>query len=409
MATFATAFAPALKVHYTRNRLMDLTYQGKPFLAMVNKDETFKGANLPIPCHYVDPQGRSATFSTAVTNNQPSGYISFILTRVSNYTVASIDRQTMIASDAAPIDAWVKARFSEIDAAIHALAVDMSHNLFRDSFGSYGQVSNSSFAVTTLTLVTARDVVHFEVNQVIVVSAQSNGTALRAGSLTISGIDRVAGTLTTTQNLSTGIAAIAQNDFIYIQGDATFKAAGLNSWLPFIGSRPVPGDNFFGVDRSVDGTRLAGVAYDGSGQTIEEAIVDGLALLNQESGGIPDVCFMNFRNWSNLEKALGSRVRYMDVKLEEVRFGFHGIQLNGPMGPLMVLADRSCQDDRAYILDMDTWTMFSAGPAPHIVDEDGTPILRNPNTDQFDLRVASYWQLGCTAPGRNAVVKLPVG
>ena len=69
---------------------------------------------------------------------------------------------------------------------------------------------------------------------------------------------------------------------------------------------PTAGDSF-SVRFEADATRLAGIRFDGSAQPIE-AIIS--AVSSRAEGGSPSHCFMNFGNFSNLEKALGSKVVY---------------------------------------------------------------------------------------------------
>ena len=80
------------------------------------------------------------------------------------------------------------------------------------------------------------------------------------------------------------------------------KPSGLAAWIPSVA--PTVGDNFYGVDRSIDSTRLAGVRYNGSAESIEEALVDASNLLARE-GGKPEIGIMGFASFSALIKALG--------------------------------------------------------------------------------------------------------
>jgi len=409
------AFSAVYKHHYTREEVQLLTYRNRPLYALLEKDEDFGGDLLPIPIGYANPQGRSATFSNALGNQTPTAYKSFNITPTNNYATANISRRTMLASEKAPIDAWIKARVSETDNAIDTLANDIAVDLFGAGFGVRGQIStNATYPVTgtTIQLTNNRDIQKFEVGQTLVFSASASGTGIRTGQAQITAISRdvtATGALITFASALSGlITGVTNVDYIYVQGDPTLKLSGLAAWMPFTG-RPTPGggDNFYGVDRSADVVRLAGVAFDGSGLTIEEAFVQGLAISNQE-GGAPDYGFINYRQWANLENALGSRVRYAEVDLPAIKFGMKGIQLHGPMGPVTILADRYCPDGFAYLLQMDTWTLYSTGPAPAIVDEDGNVLLRSAATDGFDIRIAAYLNLGCRAPGKNVVMALPL-
>jgi hypothetical protein len=113
---------------------------------------------------------------------------------------------------------------------------------------------------------------------------------------------------------------------------------------------------------------------------------------------------MNFSNFASLEKALGSKVQYIQHKVGEV--GFEGMQIHGPKGSIKIIPDQNCPSDLAWMLQMDTWKLYSLGAAPKILDSDGLKMLREASADAVEVRVGYYAQLGCAAPGFNGVVKL---
>lgn len=404
MALDLTTFASGLKAHYTNDRIENMVYADNPALAMIPKYEKFGGKNLPVPVTYGNPQGRSATFSTAQANKGNSRITDFVLTRVPDYSLASISNEVIMAS-MGDANAFMEAATYEIDGAIQAATRSLATKLFRNGSGSIGQVQTSSFATTTLTLgnSTATDpesVVNFEVGMVIVVNDTDDATSVRSGTLTIAGVDRSAGTVTTTANLSTGIAAIAQNDYIFVQGDPGLAVSGFDAWVP--ASAP-SSTAFFGVNRTLD-TRLGGLRSDGSAKPIEEALIDAAVLVARE-GGKADVCFMSYKQYANLEKALGSKVQYVDVKAN-AEIAFRGILINGPRGPIKVIPDQNCQANVAWMLQLDSWKLYSLGKAPQILDADGMKMLREASSDAVEVRVGYYAQVGCRAPGWNCRVAL---
>jgi hypothetical protein len=409
------AFNAAYKHHYTAEELQMLTYKNRPFYALVEKDEDFGGDVLPIPTGIANPMGRSATFSYALANQTPSNYKSFNLIPFYNYGTASISRRTMLASDKAPHDAWIKARISETDNMLDALANDIAIDLFQTGTGARSQIAtNATYPVTgtTIQVLNNRDIQRFEIGQTLVFGPNANGSGIRAGQAQVVGITRdvstSGGLLVFGGNLNALITSPANGDYIFVQGDPTLKMPGLLGWLPTT-NRPTVGggDNWFGVDRSADVTRLAGCFFDGSALTIEECFVQAMGIADQE-GGAPDYGFVNYRQWANLENALGSRVRYAEVDLENIKFGMRGIQLQGPSGPVTILADRYCPDANFFLLQMNTWKLYSTGPAPALVDEDGNVLLRSQTIDGFDIRAAGYMCLGCHAVGKNLSGLLPL-
>lgn len=401
MSLDMTSFASALKAHYTNDRVENMVYQDNPLLALMPKMEDFGGKNLPIPIIYGNPQGRSATFSTAQTNKTNSKIKDFVLTRAKDYSLASIDNETLEASKG-NANAFMEAATTEIDGAIHSAARSLAVAMYRTGSGSIGQC-NANATGTSLQLKEIEDVTNFEVGQKIVFSTSDGGGSVKAGSVTVNGIDRDAGTLTV--DALTGIASgvgVAANDYIFVQGDYDAKIKGLLAWLP--STAPTSGDNFFSVDRSADASRLGGIRYDGSAMPIEEALI-GAAARSAREGGKPDYCFISYSKYADLEKALGSKVQYVDMKVN-AEISFRGIVINGPRGQIKVVPDQNCPNSVAFMLQLNVWKLYSLGKAPKILDTDGLKMLRESSADSVEVRVGYYAQLGCRAPGWNVNVKL---
>lgn len=291
-----------------------------------------------------------------------------------------------------------------IDGAITSITLSLASALFRSGTGSIGQISSITTGVIVLT--DPSSVVQFEVNMVLQANATDGGTPRVALGYVIS-VNRSAGSLVVSASYGGAAgtpASWAANDFLLVQGDNNAKVKGLAAWLP--NTAPGTTDNFFGVNRSVDSTRLAGVRYNGSSQPIEEALIDASSLLARE-GGKPDVCIMSFGSYSALEKSLGAKVQYVDMSHERAEIAFRGIQINGANSMIKCFPDRSCPAQQAYLLTMKSWCLESLGDAPQILRYgDGLEMLRVYNADAGEVRVAYYAQLSTNAPGWNATVIL---
>lgn len=393
----------ALKELYDGQVVENLVYADNPFLAMVPKKTDFGGKYKPIPIITGVSQGRSAIFTTAQNNQTANLVESFLLTRVSDYSIATIDNQTMLAS-ATDKMAFLEGSKLVIDGAIRSATNSLCAAIFRNGTGSIGQISTISTGVITLS--SASDVVNFEVGMTLQANATDGGTP-RAALGYIIAINRALGKLTVSDTSVSGSAATPSGwtaaDYLLVQGDVNAKIKGLDAWIPT--TAPTSGDNFFGVDRSQDVTRLAGVYYDGSAQSIEEALIDGSSLLARE-GGKPKTIITNFASYAALEKSLGSKVQYVDAK-GPANISFRGIMLNGANTQMQVFPDRSCQAQVAYLLQLDTWALESIGDAPQILKYgDGLEMLRVYNADAGEVRVGYYAQLRTNAPGWNGKVKL---
>lgn len=425
MATYANVSnqVAALKELYTGDDYMkDLVYKKNPLLALVPKDESpsgFAGKYIPVPLVYGTPQGRSASFSTAQSNQTAPSLASFFVYRVSNYQLVTITNELLEATkdDAG---AFVDEAKLNMDTGFRNISNDLALDLYGAANGVRGQISSITSGVIVLS--SSASVVNFEVGMALVSFSISGTTYTQSTSAAIGyviGVNRSTGTVTVsaTAGGSAGTPTNWSTSFpnLAVQGDVAFgaltvqtqflKVSGLGAWLPT--TAPTAGDSFWGVDRSSDVTRLAGVRFDGSAESIEEALIDAASLVARE-GGMPDMCFTNFTSYAALEKSLGSKVQYVDVKHDEADIAFAGIRIHAPYGPITVVPDRSCPALTAYLLQMDTWKIRSLGKAPHILTYglEGLEGLRVGNADALEIRIGYYANLICNAPGWNCTVVL---
>lgn len=394
----------ALKEYYDAQKVQNLAYAKQKALALVPKDEEAEGKYIPIPVVYEVNQGRSSVFSTAQANQTAASLAEFLLTRKSDYDVATIDNQTLEAS-ASSVGSFLKASTGLIDWAIRGCTISAGSSLFRSGTGSIGQISSITSGVITLT--NPADVVQFGVNQTLQANSTDGGTPRAALGYVIARSIK-SGTVTVASSAIGGSAASPSgwtgNDWLLVQGDNNNKFSGLAAWLPL--TDPSSTDNYYGVNRSAD-SRLFGVSYDGSGQPVEEAVIDHSLLLGRE-GSTPDHFLTNFGSYSALVKALGTRRQYIDLK-GPAGIGFRGIVIDGAEGEIRCFADRNCQVATGFMLQMDTWKLYSLGPVPKVLRyEDRVEMLRVYNADAAEARVAYYANLGCEAPGWSGQLKLQI-
>jgi len=386
-------------IYPSGNVPMDMVYADFPLFAMLPKIESFYGENLKLPIKYANNSGRSATFSTAVSSESNAKAVAFLLTRIQDYAYARIANEVLEASRN-NAGAFVDALKFEMDSAILSLSASTASGVYGTGSGKIGQIAATTTIGTAIMILTnVNDVVNYDVDQVLQVSSTDGGGTVRTGTLKVLSVNRANGQITMTGNLTAGIAAIATGDFVFSSGDYDKKVSGLQAWIP--NSAP-SSTAFFGVNRTLD-SRLGGVRADYSSLPIEEALIDGAKLINSY-GGAPKHCFMDYTNLGNLTKALGSKVQYVDVAIAGV--GFRGIQVNTGRGIMNVFGDQNCPNDRMFMLQLDTWGLYSLGKVPSIFKGDGQAILRVGSEDALEFRALAYYQLGCKAPFFNGNFKI---
>lgn len=420
MATYAssTSSVAVLKELYVDNSdyLRDLVYAKNPTMALMPKNESsdgLAGKYIPVPIQYGNGQGRSHTFLNAQGNQSPNQYSSFFVYVVQDYQLVTITN-LLIEQTQSNAGAFVDEMKRQVDGGIKNLSNNMAFELFGSGTATRGvtgtAVSNPSPGVYQFTLQNPQDVVQFEVNMTIQASATDGGAVIPV--LTPASPDLG---LITSVNRATGVIQFSiaqgtpdvnwlQGSYITVQGDippaggsgsgpigqvgSYLAASGLSAWIP--ATSPSLTDSYWGVNRSVDPTRLAGLRYDATSYSIEEGVVNALGFANRE-GADPDTMIMPFQSYTALENALGAKVQYVDVKHEEANIAFEGIRFHSAYGYVTVLADRSCQPQTAWCLSMDSWKLRSLGKAPHILTYglEGLEGLRVGNSDALEVRVGA--------------------
>jgi hypothetical protein len=424
MATYANSSnqVAALKELYkdSKEYMKDLVYKENPFLALVPKDESpdgFAGKYIPVPMEYSNPQGRSHTFSTAQSNQTATSLVSFFVYVISDYQLVTITNLLMEQTKS-NAGAFVDAAKLQIDGGFRNITNNIAFELFGSGTATRGRVASAGYSFSnptaTITLANPQQIVNFEVGQVLRASA-TDGGAVSDDTGQVASVNRVTGVITLTMSDSSPDSEWANGAYLTVDGDLPSAGAtqigsmlalsGLAAWIP--SSSPASNDNFWGVNRSADPTRLSGIRYDATAYTIEEGITNALALLNRE-GGRPDIIIMDFASYAALVNALGAKVQYVQVKHDEVEVAFEGISFQSAYGRVTVLADRSCPPQTAYVLTMSTWKLRSLGKVPHILTYglEGLEGLRVGNADALEIRIGYYGNLICSAPGWNMVVSL---
>jgi hypothetical protein len=416
MSDTITTFTQALKEYYSPDVVENLIIKDQPFYGLVKKDNNFTGKDYyRVPMIWAPNAGVGSVFTSAQANAlaTSNSVNEFQVKRVRTYSFGYIDAELILAADG-KASAFVDAAKLTVDNIIVNLSRDIGIAMFRDGWGTRGQIkAASAVSGTTITLSQASDAFNFEVGQRLDLSAATGSGASKkaygssTNPLIVTGVDRDAGTLTfayAVNDATNGVPTIAAGDYIFLQGDIStskIKLSGLAGWLP--DTMPTTGDSFYGLDRSVD-TRLAGLRLDASGGlTLIEALNKAVTKVSSV-GGRADTALVSFPKYADLINALEGKVRY--VEHGEGDLGFTGIQVLTSRGAVDILPDINCPDNRMFVLQLNTWKLCSLKEDIHRISEDGLEMLRAASADAFEIRYRFSGGLACTAPGYNCTVKL---
>jgi hypothetical protein len=409
------SFEEALKEHYHGQQVTDLVYKNRPLLALLPKYTKMGGRVMPVPVMSANPQNRSATFTAAQKTGavlgpnqyQPSQIQSFLLTRDRDYSIARVDGETLDASKG-DSNAFMQAATAEIDGAMSAISRSLCHALYRNGSGVMFDLTAGAIVPGPGTFqlnssaANAEQITGVEVGMLL-----QDNVAVPTMQLLITAVQRGGATpgFTCTQVGGAGVPVLGPPATQFcVVGDRNLKVSGLEAWIPAVA--PIVGDNFFGVDRSVDSTRLAGIRGVFNA-TIEQTLIATASLIGRE-GGRPDYCFMSFDDFSLLVQEIGvtaNRIRYTksdgEGPADKGTIGFQGLEINAPYGSITVIPDADCPPQTAFLLQLDTWSLNSLGQCPRILSHDGNRLLRVTDADAIEARIGYYAQLSCKAPGWN--------
>lgn len=394
-----------LKEHYAPGMVVNMAFQKNKATGLLTKRNRKPsgeggGKYWVQPIQYADPGGGSSDFGTAnaVTSGE-SLFVAFQVTRKKHYRVAKVDNEVIEATSEGNVDAFEPA-FDEFDRAMRAEGNYLNFRFFRGAGGSIGRMTNSSFATAVIALNDAAGVWAVRKNDVLILSATDGTGSIKAGSLTVASVQRRAGTITCTGNISTGVASAAQNDYIFLAGDYNLAASGLSDWCP--DSAP-SATSFYGVDRTAEEEMLGGCRVDGTdGRPTHELLID-MVVEADNLGGEPDVVFANPRALGTLSKQLEGKwviMKGQGYGGQEADIGYRGWQVTLEGHEVTLFSDRCCQVKRLWMSQLDTWTMFSAGVAPNFITKRAGSILKISETsDSWEGRIGEYFNFANRAPG----------
>ena len=384
----------------------------RPLLNWLPKSEEFGGASITVPVLWGNPAGRSADFSTALTNANTTQKSKFVITDTKkDYNVVQIESEVIMRSNRGDWS-YAEAKALEIKQKLDELNKSLSISCFRSGSGSIGVVDSVDGTGQIITLTNKSDVHYFSVGMNVNFNNTDDATSLyttdgsTVANPTVTKVDSSAGTITVDEDTEYSVTPGGGTDvgagaYIFAEGDADAKLTGLEAWVPLT----APGASaFFGVDRTENITALSGHRVDNANGNLLD---NGLELhtLIGEFGGKPDVWVMHPRAGIELAKDVGVKVERMDGKRAKV--GFNGFTLVGHMADdIDVMFDYSCPRGRAYMLQRDTWKVYHVGGLPHIVQDDGLMVTRSNTFDGVECRGRYYAEVACSAPGHNGVMSV---
>ena len=412
------SFLNRLKTIYHPGQVQYMAFKKHPTLALISKNSTnFGGAAYGFAVEYGRQPGRSATFANAQANAiLASGTrdAQFLVTRVSDYGIARITTEAMLASEKDNA-AFQQAAKNAMERAIYGVSFSLAQAIWGIGAGNIGTIATNPVGAPTITLTNIEDSINFYPGQRLVATAAVGAGALRVdvggldGTITVLSVNHDTGVITAgvaaATNWSDFNDTLALGDTLYQEGDyigggAVSRISGIPAWVPAV----APGAGaFFNVNRTADPHALAGIRPNvAAPASIHEKLIVACGT-SARLGAETDHIFMNPEDVSDLVLELEGRVQYSKVtspKSKEVaQVSFDSIKFMTPMGAVDIVADQFVPRRRVWGLKMDTWHLGSLGGAPRVLA--GLDDLIVNNQDAREIRIGYFGNLYCTAPGKN--------
>jgi hypothetical protein len=300
----------------------------------------------------------------------------------------------------------------EADGVASNMLDSLEFLMWNDGTGKRGQISVSagSAASRQWTLATVSDVYNFPIGTVLQANtaADFSGTT-RADQYRVDSLDPINGFVFATRVVGAG-GDVAANDFLFGIGSGGVAGVVSMPGIPTFIPAAAPTDTLYGVARTNGGPPVSGWRFPFV-NSISETIQRSFATMGRwvnRAGAKYMVC-LSTTDWLLL--SLEREGRVIPDPTPTQTFGLEGLRVRTPYGPITAVAIPQLADGRGYILDWTTWTLYTLGNLPHVIDDDGkvfqrlapgSPSGNNLNGDGIEMRWRIWKVLLCEQPMSNA-------
>lgn len=307
-----------------------------------------------------------------------------------------------------PIGTLIDLKAAESDGVSNNMLDSLEFQMWNDGTGNRGQISVSagSAAARQWTLATVSDVYNFPIGAVLQANSAVDGSGTtRTDQYTVTAIDGINGYVFA--NRTSGSAGdVAANDYLFSIGSV---ASGYMPGIPTFIPAADPSDTIFGVTRTNKGQALSGWRFPFVGsiaETIQRSFATMGRFVNRAAARYM-VC-LSTTDWLLLSMEREGRI--VEDPATTQMFGLTGLRVMTPYGPITCVAIPQMKDGRGYIIDWSSWTLYTLGNLPHVIDDDGKVFQRlapgatsdTLNGDGIEMRMRIWKVLLCESPISNA-------
>ena len=286
--------------------------------------------------------------------------------------------------------------------------------LSSDGYGSLGIVktaTNTSGASWTITFAYNSEVLKFRPKMVLTQKTTANAASLNAGTGLVNSV--AVGSkqiiITASGGFTPTVGHVLGEQSVQAASAAFSTWAGILAILPPAALRPLaPGTTINGVDVSVDETKLAGSALDGTNMDILEGINQLDAMIANVPGAAPDTVLCSMTNKAKIMSDLQTQRRYSEsreVKGPGIDVYFRVVTIHGVAGDLDIVGSSNWPDNYIAILSRKDWVIGSPGNKPFVpASASGNPVIEIPGLDACVIKYRAQAFVYCRAPGGSGIL-----
>lgn len=394
--TFSIQEASALfKIHY--DKLSQNVYNSaNVLLGRVKKSYDFVGKKR----HIAVPQSFSGGVGSGkLPKANTAKYAEALIESKKVYAVVDIDRETIKAA-MKDEGSYVRATKEVVEKGVESFMRNMSRILFNDGTGS----------ICTLDGATAITGTGTELDPyVAIVAADSKEANIEERDLVNAG------------NEETLLEVLEYNPDtkeIKLCGTSALLAGGDNTVVLYMqNSRNNDPEGLKGVLDASTGSKYSipiarrwkSVQVDAAGAAISTDLMNSAMLkVEKRTGKVPNLILTSYLQFQKLLQLQEDHKRYPIPNRAGVKdkngsvLSFSGVQFMSTSGPVPVVAERFCEDDRMYFLN-DNFIHIYHRPDFGWFDDDGTVFLRKAEADEYEARYGGYLQVYIN-PNYHAVI-----
>jgi hypothetical protein len=394
--TFSIQEASALfKIHY--DKLSQNVYNSaNVLLGRVKKSYDFVGKKR----HIAVPQSFSGGVGSGkLPKANTAKYAEALIESKKVYAVVDIDRETIKAA-MKDEGSYIRATKEVVEKGVESFMRNMSRILFNDGTGSLATLDGATAITGTGTEIDP---------YVAILSASAKEANIEERDLVNAG------------NEETLLEVLDYNPDtkeIQLCGTSALLAGGDNTVTLYMqNSRNNDPEGIKGVLDATSGSKYSidiarrwkSVQIDAASAAISTDLMNSAMLkVEKRTGKVPNLILTSYLQFQKLLQLQEDHKRYPIPNRAGVKdkngsvLSFSGVQFMSTSGPVPVVAERFCEDDRMYFLN-DNFIHIYHRPDFGWFDDDGTVFLRKAEADEYEARYGGYLQVYIN-PNYHAVI-----